>query len=161
MNFKKLITVLITMTLLGSECFARSFDNEESFEFASFIRSLIETAQTANGSATCSFGDDEISKILSSQMKNFIHFSGNDKKYTACKVIYVANGEERTFRSEIAKFNHMKILTIATFDGFVEMGGMVQVQIGRRNFELILNSKEVKEAGVKLSALVTSIVINN
>ena len=160
MNFKKLITILITLGFLGSECFARSFDDDEAFEFANFIYSIIETAQGMNGGMVCSFGDDEISKILSSQTKNFIHLAGNSAKFSSCKAVYVANGEERSFRSEVGKFNRKKILTIATFEGFVEMGGMLQVQIGRRNFELILNSKGVKEAGIKLSALATSLVIN-
>lgn len=160
MYLKKLITILVILAFLGFECFAKSFDDDEAFEFSNFIHSLIETAQGMNNGIICSFGDDEISKILSSQAKNFIHLSGNLGKYSSCKAIYIANGEERSFRLEIAKFNRKKILTIATFDGFVEMGGMVQVQVGRRNFELILNSKEVKEAGIKLSALAASLIIN-
>jgi hypothetical protein len=56
--------------------------------------------------------------------------------------------------------NKKKILTIAIFDGFTEIGGMLQVQMGRRNFELTLNSKAVKESGIRLNALSTSLVIN-
>ena len=40
-------------------------------------------------------------------------------------------------------------------------GGMILVQMGRRNFELSINSKEIKEAGIKLAPLVLELVINN
>lgn len=160
MNLKKIITFLVALLLFSSVSLARSLDDDEAFEFAGFIHGLIETTQGLNGGKTCAFGNDKISKILSNRIKNFAYVSGGSNKYSSCKAIYVAGGEERSFRLEIDRMNRKKILTVAIFDGFVEMDGMIQVQIGRRNFELILNSKTAKDAGIKLSALATSLVIN-
>jgi hypothetical protein len=121
---------------------------------------MVHTSQTGKNGAICIFGNDRISKIIATHEKNFIDLNSDPKKFNSCKAIYISQEREKGLRVEIEKFNNNKIFTIATFDGFTEMGGMVQVQMGRRNFELIVNSKETREAGVKLSALSTSLIIN-
>jgi hypothetical protein len=40
--------------------------------------------------------------------------------------------KQKGLGSDVIKFNKNKILTIATFDGFIEMGGMIQIEMGRR-----------------------------
>ena len=98
--------------------------------------------------------------MLLSQDGKIIDLNNNPEKFTSCKAIYVASGAAKVLKPEIAKFSKNKILTIAIFDGFTEIGGMVQVQMWRRNFELILNSKAMKEAGIRLNSLAMSLVVN-
>jgi len=141
-------------------CFAEVVELEEASAFASFIEDLVHSTNTPKRGVICFIGSDIVSKAIAGQDKTIIDLDKDPTKYTACKAIYIAQGKEKGLRSEMIKFNKNKILTIAVFDGFTESGGMIQVQMGRRNFELILNTKEIKEAGVRLNALITSLVIN-
>jgi hypothetical protein len=162
MSFRNLKTIaaFFIFFFISFNSFAGIVEEDEAENFANFIQALIHNTQTVKNGATCIFGSDRVSKVIANREKNFIDLSTDPKKFNSCKAIYIAQEREKTLRAEISKFNNNKILTIATFDGFTEMGGIIQVQLGRRDFELILNSKEAKEAGVKLNALSTSLVIN-
>ena len=161
MYFRKfnLIILLILSLSISAIAFAGLVDNDEALAFASFIQDLAHKTQAAKPGFICSIGNDEISRIIS-QEKNFINLDKDGSKITSCKAIYIAMGREKNVKSDLLKFSNNKILTIAVFDGFIENGGMVQVQMGRRNFELILNAKALKESGIKLSPLVTDLIIN-
>ena len=121
---------------------------------------MVRTTQTSKQGVICIFGSDEVSKVLTGRVNNILDLTGDVRRHESCKSIYVAQGMEKGLRVEIEKFNKKGIMTIAIFDGFTELGGMVQVQMGRRNFELIINSKQLKASGVRLNALAMSIVIN-
>lgn len=156
------INVIFTLLLFfaAPSSFAGVLTSEEALAFASFIKGLTSTTQIAKEGSICSFGNDEISKIIASQNQDYISLDSDPKQYKLCRVIYIAQGMQKGLGVELAKFNKNNIMTIAIFEGFVEFGGMVQVQMGRRNFELILNTKKIKASGIRLSALVLSLVIN-
>jgi len=135
-------------------------EEEEALAFTNFIQTIIHTMQHPRSNVTCIYGNDEISKIMVAQDKRMINLNKDHANYTNCRAIYIAKGREKGLGSEIEKFNNAKILTIAIFEGFTDMGGTLQVQVGRRNFEVILNSKIVKNSGIKLSPLVMDFVIN-
>jgi hypothetical protein len=156
----KLVTFFTALFFVTFDCFSSIIDDETAVAFAGFIQDIVHTTQTSKHGPICGVGSDEISKIIASQDKTFIDLDLEPKKYEQCKAVYIAQGCEKGLRAEIDKLNKKKILTIAIFDGFTEIGGMLQVQMGRRNFELTLNSKAVKESGIRLNALSTSLVIN-
>ncbi len=133
---------------------------EEAMAFGSFIKEMIRGSQFPSGhTAVCAIGKDEISKILSRE-KNYIDLNTSPDQYKICSAIYVAVGNKKTVWVDVLKFNKAKVLTIGIFEGFAESGGIVQIQMGRRNFELTLNQKMFKESGVRLSPLATSLVVN-
>lgn len=158
-RLKNILLYTALMLLLTVDSFSDSFDNEP-LAFASFIIELIRDTQTAKPGAICLFGSDEISHIIAKREKGVIQFDKLPNSLAACKVVYISKSMERGLRSEVEKFHNSKVMTIAIFDGFTEMGGMIQVQVGRRSFELIVNPKETKASGVKLSGLMTSLIIN-
>lgn len=155
-----LSTTLLFLLLATSNVAARSLDSDEVFSFGGFINDLVGTAQILKHGSFCVFGSDEISKVLFNLDKNIIDLNRDLTKYETCKAIYIAQGTEKIARNELVKFNKSKILTIAVFDGFTEIGGVVRVEMGRRNFELTVNSKAMKEAGIKLNSLATSLIVN-
>lgn len=162
-NLKSLLVIFLALLFaIPSNCLAVVVDSEEAAGYASFIMGLINTSQSQKSGATCVIGNDEVAKLILAQDKNSIALGlgGEHKKYDLCKAVYVSQGTEKTSRSEMDKFIKRKIMTIAVFEGFIETGGMMQVQMGRRNFEITLNAKEVKAAGVRLNALLLSLVIN-
>ena len=157
LNIKNPLLIFISLLFLSCEVFA--FEDEEAAAFASFIKGVAQTTQGGNSGSLCVFGGDEISKIVNSD-RAVINLNDNPDKFSSCKVIYVAQDKSKTIKLDIVKFNSKKILTIATFDGFIESGGMLKVEMGRRNLEVTLNTKLVKESGIKLNSLVMDFVIN-
>ncbi len=139
---------------------AKSMDDVEVQAYATFIQEMINSTSMSKAGQVCTFGSDEISNLLLSQDNKSVNLDKNPDKISKCKAVYVARGYEKILKLEISKFNKNKIMTVGVFEGFVENGGMVQVQIGRRDFEVLLNYKEVKTAGIRLSALILSLVIN-
>ena len=156
----KLATFFTALFFITFDSFSEIIDDETAVAFAIFIQDLVRTTQTPKHGPICGIGSDEVSKVIATQNKTFIDLDLEPKKYEQCKAVYIAQGREKSLRFEIEKLNKKKILTIAIFDGFTEIGGMLQVQMGRRSFELTLNSKVVKESGIRLNALSTSLVIN-
>ena len=53
-----------------------------------------------------------------------------------------------------------KILTISTFEEFIDNGGMIQVDMGRRDFELIVDVRLLHASQIKLDTLSTNLIIN-
>jgi hypothetical protein len=162
MNFKNLrqITFFLALVFMPIECIANTVGIEEAAAFSGFIQDLVQTTNTHKNGAFCHVGRDVISNAISVQNKSFVNLDSDPSKYTSCKAVYIAQGREKGLRSELDKFNKNNILTIAIFDGFVESGGMIQVQMGRRNFELVVNTKKIKESGVRLNSLVADLIVN-
>ncbi len=152
----KLITLLIVIFFTISEAFSASESEEEAIAFARFIEVLVQTTSGLRPGVICVIGNDEISESFFD--KDVINIDRDTKD---CRAIYIAASEQKVFRSKIAKFSADKILTIAVFSDFSEDGGMVQVQAGRRNFELIINSQALKKANIRLNSLVMNFVINS
>ncbi len=162
MYLKKIKTfislVLLPLMVFCSNAFA--IEDDEASAFAAFIKSVVNTTQGINSGVICVVGSDEISKLLVFQNPRTIDLGKAPDKFLSCKSIYFAKDRERIFRVDIDKYNKHKILTIAIFDGFTEGGGMLQIQVGRRNFELTLNSKLVRDLGIRLNSLATDLIIN-
>ena len=125
----KLVTFFTALFFVTFDCFSSIIDDETAVAFAGFIQDIVHTTQTSKHGPICGIGSDEISKIIASQDKTFIDLDLEPKKYEQCKAVYIAQGREKSLRVEIEKLNKKKILTIAIFDCFTEIGGMLQVQM--------------------------------
>ncbi len=156
-----IVAILMVISPIGNANTTYSIDKDEARAFASFITDLAHSTQSPNPSgALCYIGDDAISRILA-QDKHIIALKHDAKEFCFCKAVYFAASVEKDIRPEVIRFNQDHILTLAIFDGFTEENnGMVQILMGRRSFELILNYKAVKQSKVRLSALAMSLVIN-
>ena len=156
--FKNTIAFLIYF--FGLSVSSYSMDDAEVFAFTDFISGLVKTSVIQKSGSFCVLGSDEISSVLMMKDRKILDITKNLDKFNSCKAIYIARGSEKSLKLEIAKFNNAKIMTIAVFDGFTEIGGMFQVQIGRRNFEIISNQKVLKDSNVKISSLLSGLIIN-
>jgi YfiR/HmsC-like len=160
-KYRRLKILFVAIVLCGFSFNAQAMEDSEVQAYVSFIRDLINTTTTTRPNGiTCTFGSDEIASALLLQDPKSINLDKSPEKFAQCKAIYIAKGSEKNLKPEIVKFTKNKIMTVAIFDGFVETGGMAQVQMGRRNFEITLNSRESKTASVRLNALLLSLVIN-
>ena len=99
---------------------------------------------------------DENSIIL--QVKKYLD---NLLENVECNLVYIANDRQKSFKFIGKKFTENKIVTIANYSGFaINDNGLIEIQLGRRNFELIINKKSLKVNGLKLNPLIHSLVIN-
>ena len=150
--------MFICVTLYGAV--AVSADDNEALNFSGFIKDLVDTAKIDKKGFPCVVSGDEIAKNLIHYNWRVIDLEHDSEKYSGCKAIYISKSQEKKLRTELSKLSANKVLTIATFDGFVDMGGMIQIGVGRRNFELTLDTRAVRDIGIRLSPLAMSLVIN-
>ncbi len=168
-SLKKIIQILSISTLLAHLVAFKAIaahDPEVSQAFASFIETMHASVQTVNKSSSiCIYGSDDISLRMQSQNKLVVILDVNtaSKKnyYGECRIIYVAKDSEKFVKSFIETLNRSGALTVAAFDSFVNDGGMVFIDLGRRDFELTVNSQAFKKSGVKLDSAITALIINN
>lgn len=145
------------LALLYSEALA--MESEESQAYSSFIGDMVLAMSFDKPGSLCVSGNDDVTKTIIDYFPKAIRAESVDK-YGLCNIIYIAQGSERGLRIELEKLAEKRIVTVAIFDGFVNMGGMIQIQIGRRNFELMVNPKLLKASGAKLGVLATNLIIN-
>lgn len=162
MNLRNLKFIMLFLLSFLSSQNSFAIDRVEAVMYASFVLSLSDGVQSSNqGSEVCALGHDEIVVVMGEKNRNLINVENNLEKYTSCKMLYIARDKSKGLRSYIEKYNRRRIATVSLLENFNESGGMILVQMGRRNFELSINSKEIKEAGIKLAPLVLELVINN
>lgn len=141
---------------------SKAMDPEEAQAYSNFITTLIYDIEFDRKGNFCILGNDDIAKDLSIKFPNALKLEENtfSNNYTSCSAIYISQGSERGLRVELEKITQSKIVTIAIFEGFTNIGGTLQIQIGRRNFEIIASSKLLKTSGAKLGVLTTNLTIN-
>lgn len=154
-------------TILSVILFAKSFANEAQYytAFARFIKLIYQNTESANMSDKfCVFGYDDVSIRFSSIIdKKQLIFLPEDldenKSYSQCRVIYYAKSKMRVTKYSMNILNKSKSLTVAIFNDFVSDGGMIFVDVGRRNFELIVNSDIFKKSKVRLDSSITGLIV--
>lgn len=158
----KLLYIFFSTFLFSSSVNAIGLSPDEANAFSGFMRTLINTTSGIETSKKfCFFGNDEITFSMSKFPKNEIKEISDLANYSDCKSIYIAKDKEKGIRAQINKVKEKQIMTLAIFDNFPESGGMVLVQMGRRNFELVLNFEAMKDSALRLSPLAINLVINN
>ncbi len=160
MMLKRLRTLTVTFLMFIMSFPVAALEENEVAAYTDFINTLITTSSISKKGEICVLGSDEISSAFLLKNDKVINLDKNPDKFHSCRAIYVAVDSEKFLKSELSKFSSNKIFTVAIFEGFTDIGGMVQVQMGRRNFEMIVNAKAVKDSNVRINSLLTNLIIN-
>ena len=155
----RLLVWFFAFFLLVSDGHSIMLSEDEANAFASFIKSLVDTTSGTNNGAICSFGNDEVTRALTKSVHSSKSISTMSESKN-CKALYVAKDKEKGLRAEIDKIVKKDIMTLAIFENFTESGGMILIEMGRRNFELTVNPQVMKDSGLRLSPLAINLVIN-
>lgn len=168
-KLKKKISALVVRISLFALILAvpqKSFAYDEmSKAFGDFIEALYNSTQTTNReNLICLYGSDDVASYL--VFKEKIKVIKEDDQLTVksianCRVIYVAKSRERFVKSFVGAFNQSGAINVATFESFVDNGGMIFIDLGRRDFELTVNAKAFKASGAKLDSAIAALIINN
>lgn len=139
-------------------------ESEVNAALAQFIKLIYVNTETVNkGDRVCLYGSDSISLQVVSEESVIIldeNGKGDKQKYKKCRIIYVARNKEKLVKSFVESLNKSGALTMAAFSNFVNDGGMMFIDIGRRDFELTVNASTFKASGVKLDSSITGLIIN-
>lgn len=136
-------------------------DDDEASEYAEFILSISQNIKGQKKGSFCIYGNDDITKVLVNSNPDIIEIDGHWKNIKTCSIAYIAITKKKWFKVEGSIFMENKIATIAIYNNFsLNDNASIEVQIGRRSFELLVNKKNLKANGIKLSPLITNLVIN-
>jgi hypothetical protein len=180
--FKKQIILLAFICYLLTIVNCLSAKNEEELEYlkyklTSYIYNTTKTLKTADlyleSGLFCYLGNDnlidlmetndidqillDINKIRDFENDTLAKDSGMLKM---CSIVYVACNKIKTFKFWNDKFINNNILTISGCSFFVDNGGDIEIQVGRKNLELEINERNFKEKKIKLNPSLIRIVNN-
>ena len=159
MNKLVLITILLFFALNPAKVIAA--DDVFYKAVAGFVRGFPDMVRDAPGKL-CVYGYDQVAVEIEEKyqdtvlLKNEASFNAGFSK-ERCKVLYVS---KKAPPQVIATANAAKIVSIGVDDYFIENSGMVFVEMGRRNFELTVNHKNLRGFGVKLDPLAAGLIVN-
>ena len=161
---KKLILFIFLLTLAAKpvEVFAKSDISYPAL--ASFVYNFSKWVKDQQG-GLCVYGYDQVVVAIEEKYKDVILLKNEDQLSASaskhlCKVLYVSKNKETNLSSVIKIANENKIISMSIEDDFVERGGTILVQVGRRGFELIVHHKNIIEFKTKFDPIVTSLVVN-
>ncbi len=166
---KKIKSAFVCLAFVSLLCYAQfsaARQSSISVAFANFIKNVYNnTETTARGEKLCVFGSDDISlQIFLLVDEKMIRVIRDDFDRTAdyknCRIIYVAKSQQKNVKYSMNILNKSSALTIATFATFVNDGGMVYVEVGRRNFELTVNNEVFRESKVKIDSSIIGLIVD-
>jgi len=147
--------------LYAGVSFASGVSADEASAYAGFIQSLVNNSSVKKRDGMfCIYGNDQVARFLIKSANNFNLGSGAIAATQRCKAIYIASEGVVNLGAYLETLVSNKVLTISTSEDFAENGGMIQVQMGRRDFELIVDVKALNSAQIKLDTLSTNLIIN-
>lgn len=166
MNWIKKIILLLLLCLLGEiGNVAKSYaDDDINYRMlAGFVYSFPNLIQNHSGKV-CVFGYDQMTVALADQDKSIVSFNSEEDlvnlKKDNCAVLYIARDKSRSLRLLTKYTDPNQVVTVGLFDSFVDEGGIILIQMGRRNIELTVNHDKIKALGVKFDPLLSGLIVN-
>jgi hypothetical protein len=160
-KFLKKISLIIFLQLFLPNSFAQDIDGDIANAYGEFIEVLNQNISGLKNGKFCIYGSDEIANAIILRNNEYIKIYNDLKNIDSCNIVYIANDKQKTFKFVGYHFKDLRILTIATFSDFsLNENGMIEIQLGRRNFEIIVNKKTLKANSFMLKPLINSYVIN-
>ena len=159
---KKSFLIAIMLFSVLSPMRAIALDDTFYNEVAGFVYNFPDMVHNASSGKLCVYGYDQVALAIEEKYQNTILFK-DDESFSGgfskerCKVLYIS---KKAPLKITAAANNEKIVSIGIGDYFVENGGMILVEIGRRSFELTVNHKNLKGFGVKLDPLAAGLIVN-
>lgn len=133
---------------------------DEAVAYANFIQNLVNSSNVKKREGSfCIYGNDMVARSLMKSGGNVVIKNPHLDSSRHCKAVYVSIENIVSLRSYLSSLSSNNILTIGTFDEFVENGGMIQVGMGRRDFELVVDVRALNSAQIKLDTLSTNLIV--
>ena len=79
------------------------------------------------------------------------HFSSPDRA-AGCQVLFIPDSERRRLQSLLGLLRGYSILTVSDSDGFVHMGGMIEIDLDKGHLVFDVNQRQLSLRGLKISS---------
>lgn len=160
--FLKILILNFFIAFVANLSYADFIDNDVADAYAEFIEILNKNISgVKNNGKLCIYGSDEISNAIIFRNNDYLEIEDDLKNIERCGFAYIALNKKKSFRFLSNKFIENNVLTFANYNDFtITDNGIIEIQLGRRNFELIINKKQLKSGNFKLNPLINSLVIN-
>ncbi len=162
---KKLI-ILFTMLCLLFKTQSVFAANDSSFykAVASFVYNFPKMIKNRNGTL-CVYGYDQVAIAIEEKYGGNVAFFKNDRDLDGfsaknCKLLYVSKNRDKTLNQALATADKAKVVSISLDEHFIENGGTILIQMGRRNFELMMNHSKVKFYEIQFDPIVSNLLID-
>ncbi len=139
---------------------AANMESDEAAAYANFIQNLVNKSTVSKKGAFCIFGNDSVARALINSAGNEAVSQNLEEVQRKCRAVYVSGENATNLKLYLSGMTRGKILTISAFEEFIANGGMIQVGMGRREFELTVDVKLLHAAQIKLDTLSTNLIIN-
>jgi hypothetical protein len=166
LQIKRLVLLLLfvlCMFIKPQSVFA-SKDTSFYKAVASFVYNFQKLIKNRNGNL-CVYGYDQVAIVIEEKYRDSTIFFKNSKDLdnlgnVNCKLFYISKNYDKTLNQSIETSDKHKVVSISLEDRFIENGGTILVQMGRRNFELMMNHKKIKEYGIQLDPVISNLLID-
>jgi hypothetical protein len=125
----------------------------------------------------CHMGKDNITETIQTNnidqimldMQTFHDFENSSSifqkiiqkyKFNHCSFVYISCNKIKAFKAINDKIKEYKIVTISSCPGFVDNGGDIEIQYGRKNLELEINFDNIEEKEIRLNSSLINIINN-
>ena len=179
-DFSKIKTIFLAFILyffIINSCFA--INNQQELDYlkyklTSYIYSTTKTLKTSDryldNDLFCYLGSDNLIDFMEKNdlnqilldVKSIRDFESvkKDNMLKVCSIVYVACNKMKTFKFLNNNFIDNNILTLSSCDSFVDNGGDIQIQVGRKSLELEINEYNFKLKQIKLNPSLIAIINN-
>ena len=127
-------------------------ENKYNVEIAKLVLNIASSSKGVKGDIICVYGNDLIAEMLVGISNKAINVNKDSSlsKNDRCKLIYFGLDRTRTIRNDLEKFADKQTLTISLIEGFVDFGGIIELQTGRKNPEIITNSALLVKKNIQI-----------
>lgn len=155
--------MLIICALIKPQSAFASGDTSFYKAMASFIYNLQKLIKNREGSL-CIYGYDQVSIAIEEKFKSSSIFLKSSKELevldkNSCGLLYISKNNDKSLNQVFLIADKYKIVTVGLEDRFIDDGGIVLVQMGRRNFELVLNHKKIKEYAIQFDPIISNLLV--
>lgn len=160
---RKITLLIILCFIFGSQSVYAS-DSSFYKAVANFIYNFPKIIKSHTGNV-CVYGYDQVTIAIEEKYKNNVFYFRSEKDLEGlvsnkCVLLYISKAQDKTIGKAIQAADKAKIISIGLEDHFIEDGGTILIQMGRRNFELMMNHPKVKLYETQFDPIISNLLIN-
>jgi len=129
------------------------------------LTKYVEWPSPRSGLAICFVGEGPMGESLETLLQGkssesrVIHvvLFPNDDSVDQCDVLYVGNAAPKKVRSVLERIRNKGVLSIADFESFPQVGGMVALVRSGQQIQMHINLEAVQDAKLKISSRVLNL----
>lgn len=156
----KMILAITVVLALSNAAFAqikeKSYYELQAEVVYNFISHVSWINSENDGKKLCVMEDNPVipylNTILRNKNDNIVLIRKNENDYLdECRILFISDNYDGYLRRLLFKVKGKQILTFGSLKNFAESGGIVQFTLRNNRVEFMINTKEMKSSGLRIS----------